>query len=228
MKKILYYLCSLLLIMACLLGSVFVNALNRDFYANQYEQNNTDQHTGMSLEDLQLSSDALLDYMLDKTDIIDVTADVNGQQRYVFDERETMHMVDVKVLFLNALTTFYVCAAASVVIIACLLIKDKLNGIITLAGAFSRVLIIFTGIIIILGVAFYFNFNAFWTLFHLVLFTNDLWLLDPSVSIMINMFPLNFFMAMCINILVMFAISLAIIFTTLFIGKKIAKAKINT
>ncbi len=227
MKKIFYYLSALLLIIACLLGSVFARALDSDFYVQQYEKNNTMQATGMSIEDLQRASDALLDYMMDETDTIEVTALVNGHERLVFDERETMHMVDVKVLFLNALTAFYACAIVSIIIIAAMLIVDRLNGLLLLSKAFGRMLIIFVCIITILGVFFYFNFNVFWTLFHMVLFTNDLWILDASISIMINMFPLNFFFDMCVSILVTFASSLAIIFALLFAGKKVAKKRLN-
>jgi integral membrane protein (TIGR01906 family) len=37
------------------------------------------------------------------------------------------------------------------------------------------------------------DFNQFWTNFHLLFFDNDLWLLDPNTSIMINLFPGSFF-----------------------------------
>ena len=47
------------------------------------------------------------------------------------------------------------------------------------------------------------DFDAFWTLFHQILFRNDLWLLDPTTSVMINMFPLEFFNTLVVQIVVL-------------------------
>ena len=58
-----------------------------------------------------------------------------------------------------------------------------------------------------LGIWAYVDFNAFWTMFHEILFTNDLWLLDPRVSIMINMFPEEFWFGMVIRIALTFIVS---------------------
>ena len=75
------------------------------------------------------------------------------------------------------------------------------------------------------GMMFIFDFDTFWTAFHHVVFTNDLWLLDPKVSTMINMFPLNFFLAMCTGILVRFAVLYAAFFTVINTLKKQADRK---
>jgi TIGR01906 family protein len=48
------------------------------------------------------------------------------------------------------------------------------------------------------------DFNGFWMNFHYIFFDNDLFLLDPNVSIMINMFPSNFFFAVVFGIIVLF------------------------
>ena len=96
-----------------------------------------------------------------------------------------------------------------------LFVKDRagfLNGIMDgakFALAFA--------IILSMGFAlmFIFDFNAFWTVFHHVVFTNDLWLLDPDISTMINMFPLNFFLAMCTGILTRFAVLYFAFFTVI-------------
>ena len=61
-------------------------------------------------------------------------------------------------------------------------------------------------LIVIFGSAFTFGFNTFWTMFHELVFTNDLWLLDPRVSTMINMYPLPFWLAMCTDMMVRFAV----------------------
>ena len=50
------------------------------------------------------------------------------------------------------------------------------------------------------------DFNTFWTNFHRVFFTNDLWLLDPRTDILIQMVPGQFFFDLVMRIA--FALSL--------------------
>ena len=44
------------------------------------------------------------------------------------------------------------------------------------------------------------DFNTFWTNFHRVFFTNDLWLLDPRTDILIQMVPGQFFFDLVMRI----------------------------
>ncbi len=225
MRKAIYFISMLLLIVGFFLASIFIQSLNEDFYRQQYEQNNTPQYTGMSVDDLVRASNTLLDYMMGYLDDMEVTALVNGEERLVFDERETMHMVDVKVLFQNALYTMYGCFALAAVGINFAIITNKKQTFEVLCKAFNKTLIIFVVVVAFFGAMFYFNFNYFWTMFHEILFTNDLWLLDPNVSIMINMFPLNFFLSLCVNILIMFIVCVLVTFIVLNVPRIIMKHK---
>jgi D-alanyl-D-alanine carboxypeptidase len=40
------------------------------------------------------------------------------------------------------------------------------------------------------------DFDHYWRIFHTIFFTNDLWLLDPSTDMLINIVPLEFFIAL--------------------------------
>ncbi len=220
MKKLVCYLSMFMLISALFLASIFINSLNENFYRAQYVQNGTPEVTGMALEDLVLSSNTLLDYMMDYRDDMLIEAEVHGEMRPIFDERETLHMVDVKVLFQNALYIMYAFFALSAIGIIFTIIRDKKQSAALLSRTYNKTLVIFLIAATIMGVAFALNFNMFWTAFHLVLFSNDLWLLDPAVSIMINMFPLNFFLALCTRVLVMFVVSIFVILAGLLVAKK--------
>ena len=63
----------------------------------------------------------------------------------------------------------------------------------------------FFGLGLILGVVIVLNFQGFFVLFHEIFFRNDLWLLDPRESILINMVPEPFFMAVAWQILLLAA-----------------------
>ena len=52
------------------------------------------------------------------------------------------------------------------------------------------------------------DFTSFWTSFHQFFFDNDYWLLDPNVSIMINLYPENFFSDLVFRVIFWFLLIL--------------------
>ena len=192
-------------VIALLITSVEVVAMCRPFYKYAYENLNTAAEIGMSNEDLMASTDVLLDYLQDKTDSIKIIVEVNGKRRYVFDERETTHMVDVKNLYESVLIVRNGCAIFALIVCILLLMDDKKGTIPVLTYTYKRFIIyfaLFLGTLITYAAC---DFTRFWTNFHYLFFDNDLWLLDPRVSIMINMFPEPFFFAMVFAIAALFA-----------------------
>ena len=84
---------SVALIAVLILTSVDLNCC-WPFYADQYRQLNTAQTIGMSEEDLDLTTDVLLDYTQGKRGNLDVQAVIGGQVQEVFNQREKDHMVE--------------------------------------------------------------------------------------------------------------------------------------
>ncbi|MBQ8605077.1 MAG: TIGR01906 family membrane protein [Oscillospiraceae bacterium] len=215
MKKFVYRISCIFLMLFMILFSVFTVVNTESFYTKQYRKNNTEKYTGMSMEDLDRATVMLLDYLNDRRDDLDMQAEEFGVMAETFDEREKTHMIDVKNLYRFAAKSMYTLLAGALAGLTMLFVKDRagfLNGIMDgakFALAFA--------IILSMGFAlmFIFDFNAFWTVFHHVVFTNDLWLLDPDISTMINMFPLNFFLAMCTGILTRFAVLYFAFFTVI-------------
>ena len=216
MKKFLYSFSMICVMVFCILFSVFTVANTNSFYTEQYIAIGAEDATGMSIEDLNKTTAMLLDYLNDRRDDLNLQVEKWGEMEQVFDDRETSHMVDVKNLYSNAAKVMYFCLIVSAVILIYLFVKDGKVGFFTGAikgykGAIAISLIL----IVILGAAFTFGFNTFWTMFHKVVFTNDLWLLDPRVSTMINMYPLPFWLAMCTDMLIRFAIIFIAIYPVL-------------
>ena len=200
----------------CILFSVFTVANTNSFYTEQYIAIGAEDATGMSIEDLDKTTAMLLDYLNDRRDDLNLQVEKWGEMEQVFDDRETSHMVDVKNLYSNAAKVMYFCLIVSAVILIYLFVKDGKVGFFTGAIKGYKVAIAISVIlIVILGAAFTFGFNTFWTMFHEVVFTNDLWLLDPRVSTMINMYPLPFWLAMCTDMLIRFAIIFIAIYPVL-------------
>ena len=107
----------LALFLSLLLTSIDLLCFNRSFFRFQYSINHTAESIGISEDGLMNATNALLDYMQDKRDDIKVIEKVNGSEREVFDERETLHMVDVKNLYLNAMTTRTILFVGSVMLL---------------------------------------------------------------------------------------------------------------
>jgi integral membrane protein (TIGR01906 family) len=65
-----------------------------------------------------------------------------------------------------------------------------------------------------------FKFEAAFTLFHLISFSNDFWLLDPSRDLLINLFPSSFFVIQFAKINIMTLLELILLFFGLRVIKK--------
>ena len=85
-------------------------------------------------------------------------------------------------------------------------IDKKSLGKVLLLGLFAN-----HTLVLLIGFLAASNFTKYWTIFHHIFFTNDLWLLDPKTDLMIQMLPEQFFSGMALDIAVSFFIYLSII-----------------
>ena len=207
MKKLFYNLILPFTFVALLLVSVIGVSQFRPFFRKQYEKLNTAEYIGMRQQDLMSVTDGLLSYMAGGRENLDMQYGVKGSIREIFDEREKLHMVDVKNLYMGVMYTAAALAASVAAMTAFVIAKDgaktaraKLKRQYKFAAAGTALVVLGLGGMIAV------NFQWFWINFHRVFFTNDLWLLDPSVSIMINMFPLEFFYAICTTVIAVFVV----------------------
>lgn len=209
-SKFVSVLACIFLLVACLLQIIFACCFQHSFYEYEYEKNDQAEVIQMSDEDLMKATDTLLDYLEDKRDDIIVEATVSGSEREVFNERETLHMIDVKNLCMHAKTTMYVLWIAGVVLCVALFSIEKENRLAVYSYGFYHALIcifLFVSLIAIYAIADFYNF---WMNFHYLFFDNDLFILDPNTSIMINMFPESFFSDLVFLIIAIYALILIV------------------
>ena len=202
--KVLSALAGLALFLSLLLTSIDLLCFNRSFFRWQYSLNHTAESIGISEDGLMNATNVLLDYMQDKRDDIKVIEVVNGSDREIFDERETLHMVDVKNLYLNAMKIRTILLVGSIAILTLLVFTHRNQSYTILSNAYRNGLLFLGSIIFFIAIYAIVDFNGFWMNFHYVFFDNDLFLLDPNISIMINMFPSNFFFAVVFGIILLF------------------------
>lgn len=214
-NKTLAYFCAVLY-SVCITLFIIVAALefcsyDKAFFNKQYKSYNAAQSIGISETDLSLVTSTLIDYLKGDLPTLDVEVERNGTTQQFFNQREKDHMVDVVVLFDLARTVKWV---SFVIALACgifLHVVHKKQAFRILGKTY----LITVGAIITVGCVLAFiisrNFDAAWTLFHTLVFTNDLWLLDPNTDMLINLVPLPFFMAITTRLAIILACSLTVI-----------------
>ncbi len=205
MKKLHHVLAvaAMLLLVVALLITSFQLAIYGDpgygFYEREYEKYHVAESLDMEMGDVMDVTEKMMDYLIGKRPELSVITDVDGQTQDFFNEQDRLHMADVKNLFLGGLTLRWVLLAAAAVLIALLvLLKGDWRRIIP--RAYFIALGIFLAATVLLGVLFASDFTKYFTIFHEIFFTNDLWIFDPATDYMIRMLPEGFFYDMVMRI----------------------------
>jgi len=195
--KLAFLIIALLLPVVVLLSILQIYSLDKNFYLNEYEKHNISAVTRISTEDLEKITVKVIDYLKDNEDNLNIQVPINGKMEEVFGEREKLHMIDVKVLFQNGYIirniSLVLCGVAIVYLIAKSK-KDLFRSLIS-AGAVSFLFVLSLFLMIQI------DFNKYFTHFHEIFFTNDLWLLNPETDVLIQMLPLEFFINISVSVI---------------------------
>lgn len=143
---------------------------------------------GFTLVDRMAWADFSIEYLLGRIPHQTLAQAVIADGSPLFNDRELLHMLDVKNLTTAALTIWYI---TLLVVITGILVarKNKEWGAFLTAiqhGAAATLIALFT---ILLGV--WLNFNWLFTKFHEIFFEGDSWLFHPTDHL-IRLFPLRF------------------------------------
>ncbi len=84
-----------------LFTAVQIVGYNSAYYKWQYKRHDVMDATKMSIDDLGIVTDNMLEYLQGKRESLDMTATIDGKSREVFDQQEKDHMVDVQKLFIQ-------------------------------------------------------------------------------------------------------------------------------
>ncbi|KGG80446.1 hypothetical protein Y919_06075 [Caloranaerobacter azorensis H53214] len=193
-------ICIVCLPIAMLLINLEVAAFDISFFKSKYEEYNIEDVTGISEENLMLITEKLLDYLKGKRENIIIFTEVGDKIEQVFEERELLHLKDVRELFRKGYIIKDLTLLLSIVSLIYIFYKDriKLKKILIVTSLIQLVLM---GLLYIL---IYSDFYKYFTYFHKILFSNDLWLLNPKTDILIQMYPLEFFSSITYRIFVLF------------------------
>ncbi|MBR3505403.1 MAG: TIGR01906 family membrane protein [Clostridia bacterium] len=174
------------------LGVVFLDA-NR--YTALMDELDVYPEVGIPREEQVLVNGDLAAYLAGKTDSLDRPVTLRGEAvASPFNEREKRHMEDVRRLFRAGLAAR---AALLAVGAACVVAGLTLGRRRARRFGALLALCLFTAAGLLLAALLWrADFNILFIRFHELIFTNDLWLLDPATDAMIRMLPEPFFAGM--------------------------------
>lgn len=227
-KKILYFIAGSIfvvsLLLVLLLTDVQLIAFDKNYYEKQYEKYQIPESIGISMPDLMTSTGNLLDYLNDKRQNLDFKMPIKGTQQEFFSERDKLHMIDVKNLFVKGRVmrnvSFWYC-----VLFAGFLgykLRDRRRKA---SKLFIYTFIAGTVPIILLVILMNIDFYKYFTIFHEIFFNNDLWQLEPAKDRLINMYPEAFFSGIAFRVAFYYIGELVLLLLLGIIGLRYSKGR---
>ena len=148
--------------------------------------------TGIEKADLMAVAREIRNYFNSATEPLAVMTRVFGEERVLFNEKEVVHMHDVKKLVRGV---YWVGAGSAIFIVAFIAVGSYLHRrefwrTLARLGLFGAGVTV--GLTLLVGLMSLVSFDFLFTLFHELSFANDFWQLDPRRDFLVMMFPSGF------------------------------------
>ena len=163
------------------------------FYKKEYQKYEVTEDLDMNIDHVMYVTEHMMNYLIGKEEKLSVVTTVEGKEQDFFNERDRLHMRDVRNLFLGGIKVGGVCLIVAAAILTMFKKREK-DWKRLFCRAYSIALGVWLVIGVLLGIAFSIDFTTCFTIFHKLFFNNDLWILDPSTDMLINIVPEGFFM----------------------------------
>lgn len=221
LKIVLMLLITISLAGCLLLSAVQLVAFDMSLYEKSFDKYDLQRTTGLTKANYMDLCENILVFLNGQMDFLYNRAVGFGATQYMFNQKELLHMEDVKNLFVSGYRIRNLSFAVLLISIFATIHFSRgnkhLTGKLLLFGS-AVLFLVSLGLWLLLYTDFYRHF----TFFHEVFFTNDLWLLNPETDLLINMFPLNFFRDMAVQIILYFLVQLT---AAAFIGYFLTKTE---
>ena len=163
-------------------------------YEFGFERHNVEERTGLSEEQLSDAAAQIRDYFSSDEEWLDLRVKVGQESVALFNQREIIHMRDVKDL---VELTYRVQEGTFLFMFLFVTL-----GFLLRSGGFAghlRKLIIqgsitTAALVTVIGLISLVAFGPLFRLFHELSFANDFWQLDPATDFLVQLFPFNFWL----------------------------------
>lgn len=220
-NKIIYIILVMIIPLVILFSCVNLVAYDLNHYKGLYLRFGISEEIGMENEELIKATTNLLDYLKGDRDSLDFKAVVQNDEVEFFSNRDKLHMIDVKNIFVSISRLRSHLFALLLVAIIIITFVKRLKQDIGRLLIFSTILGILPFLLLIFLILM--DFNKYFTVFHEIFFDNDLWLLDPKADRLINIFPEKFFAYSALKILIYYFTVMVILFILGFVIKQKGK-----
>ena len=191
-------------------------------YTYNWWRNGVPDRTGLSTTELDSAADQIKDYFQNDADRLDVKVNTTRGEISLFEEREILHMIDVKGLMRSVAATslwtgivLLFCAALG----AAIRRREFFASLSRWLRWCALVWGIAIAVVIIIAII---DFTWIFTQFHLLSFANDLWQLDPFRHYLLLLFPERFFLEATIFIAILSVIE----FIGLYVGARLMEIRL--
>ncbi len=161
-------------------------------YHRGFQKYGVSRVTGINESDLRKVGTELRSYFNSGNEPLSIKARVYGEELELFNEREVLHMRDVKRLVWGV----YVIALLSGLYLAAVTGWDLTRRRRYAYRLWARRAIwgggVTIGLIVLFGLFALTGFDSLFTTFHRISFANNLWQLDPRRDYLLMLFPLGF------------------------------------
>ena len=201
MRKLIFIFSIIIIPLIILLANFRFYIFNEKYYENEFEKHGINKL--FEKNDLKNRLDNILNFLKDKEEI---------NKRY-FNEREVLHLYDVKNLIKNSILILYVLVGLLVIFLPVLRDKKIILNAFVYGLSLTIVMLLFLFLITTT------NFSITFLNFHYAAFSNDYWQLNAEEDKLILMFPEVFFYDISIRILFNSLILSIVLLILLFIKK---------
>ena len=184
-----------------LLTNVRLAATRPEVYEYSFSRYEAVERTGVPRAELDRAAREIIAYFgSGHVPYLAIEVAVDGQTDPLFNQRELLHMRDVRELFRAAFMVQQVAIGLVTLYLVVTVVRyrraaiDRLAREAVLAGGGIGVVLALT------AVAMLFAFHWLFTQFHLLSFANDFWMLDPRTDRLVQMFPDGFWFDVALGV----------------------------
>lgn len=193
------------------------------FYTYNWWRNGVSERTGLPVSELDSAADQIKDYFTNDAERLDVRVNTSRGIVSLFDEREILHMIDVKDL-MRYVAAVSVWSGVGLVFCTALGLTIRRGEFFASMSRWLRWCALVWGLIIaVVVVIAIIDFTWIFTQFHLLSFANDLWQLDPFRHYLLLLFPERFFLEATLFI----ALLTVIEFAGLYVGARLVEIRFS-
>lgn len=173
-------------------SNVRLLATDAGYYRHGFREFHADQATGIAMPELDRAAGEIVSYFEDDSTTLRILVTQDGQEVSLFNTRETDHMKDVKWLMGIVFRANEVSLAVVLTYVACVFLWARERSLRTLAV--QSMIGVGVGFVAVAAIGAFAlsGFDAAWTRFHEIVFSNNLWMLNPATDHLIQMFPDGF------------------------------------